>query len=169
MLSHMSARFGSTPQPGRPGLARAGHGRRRERRGRQGRGALLPPGLPAAFTRQEIFEDLVLAAAERITARRGAEVDRISFEVAIIPDEASLTKAAGQSQPPPLGAVFSSRPHRPPRVVLFRRPLETVAGGRDELAWLINDVVVELVAEVLMVPPEELDPGYRGGPGPDQD
>ena len=48
---------------------------------------------------------------------------------------------------------------RPARVVLYRRPLETRADG-DELDDLVADVVVEQVAHLLELPPEDVDPRY---------
>jgi len=48
------------------------------------------------------------------------------------------------------------------RVVVFRRPLESRAGssgqGERELVRLIHEVVVEEVAGLLGVPPEEVEP-----------
>jgi predicted Zn-dependent protease with MMP-like domain len=44
-------------------------------------------------------------------------------------------------------------------VVLYRRPLETRADG-EELDDLVADVVVEQVAHLLDLPPEDVDPRY---------
>ena len=44
--------------------------------------------------------------------------------------------------------------------MLFRRPLLARAEDEDELSELIFDVVVEELAEILGVDPEDLDPGY---------
>ncbi len=44
-----------------------------------------------------------------------------------------------------------------PRIVLYRRPLETRARDAHDLAHLVHDVVVEQVAHVLGISPDELD------------
>lgn len=164
----MQASFETDPVPSRPGVARAGHGRRRDRRGRSGRGALLPPGLPASLTRQERFEDLVAESAERLRTHLGTDVDRISFEVTLVPDADSLARAAARQEAPPLGISVAGSRRGPGRILVFRRPVETVAGSAAALPWLVHDVVVELVAELLDMDPEDLDPDYRGDSGPDE-
>lgn len=145
-------------------MPRGGNARRRDRRGRSGRGSLLPPGLPAALTRQERFEDLVTESAERLRERWGSKVERMSFEVAFVPDELALLRAEAQGEAHPLGASLPGKRKEPPRVIVFRRPLETVAGSQEALPWLVHDVVVELVAELLAMPPERVDPDYRAEP-----
>ena len=45
----------------------------------------------------------------------------------------------------------------PPRIVLYRRPLEYRAVDREDLADLIHDVIIEQVANLLGIDPEELD------------
>jgi predicted Zn-dependent protease with MMP-like domain len=60
----------------------------------------------------------------------------------------------------PLARLLPGRPVRhavPPRIVLYRRPLEFRAVDRDDLAELIHDVIIEQVANLLGVAPEELD------------
>ena len=46
----------------------------------------------------------------------------------------------------------------PPRIVVYRRPLEIRAHDRDDLADLVRDVVVDQVAVLLGRDPEEIDP-----------
>lgn len=47
------------------------------------------------------------------------------------------------------------------RIVLYRRPLEARARHRDELANLVFDLLVEQVASLLGVDPDDIDP-YLG-------
>jgi predicted Zn-dependent protease with MMP-like domain len=49
---------------------------------------------------------------------------------------------------------------RPPRIVVYRRPLAARADGEDELGELIFEVIVEEFARLLGLDPEEIDPGY---------
>ena len=53
-------------------------------------------------------------------------------------------------------------PARPPRIVVYRRPLTARADSEDELGELIFEVVVEEFARLLGVDPEDVDPGYAG-------
>ncbi len=49
---------------------------------------------------------------------------------------------------------------RPPRIVVYRRPLMARADGDDDLGELVFEVVVEEFARLLGVNPEDVDPGY---------
>jgi predicted Zn-dependent protease with MMP-like domain len=51
---------------------------------------------------------------------------------------------------------------RPPRIVVYRRPLMARADGDDDLTELIFEVVVEEFAHLLGMNPEDVDPGYLG-------
>ena len=57
----------------------------------------------------------------------------------------------------PAGADPAGRP-TPPRIVLYRRPLEIRAHRPDDLADLVHDVVVDQVAILLGLDPDEIDP-----------
>ena len=49
---------------------------------------------------------------------------------------------------------------RPPRIVVYRRPLAARADSEDELGELVFEVVVEEFARLLGVNPEDVDPGF---------
>jgi predicted Zn-dependent protease with MMP-like domain len=49
---------------------------------------------------------------------------------------------------------------RPPRIVVYRRPLMARADGDDDLGELVFEVVVEEFARLLGLDPEDVDPGY---------
>jgi predicted Zn-dependent protease with MMP-like domain len=61
----------------------------------------------------------------------------------------------------PAGA--GGQPARPPRIVVYRRPLMARADGEEELGELVFDVVVEEFARILGIDPADVDPGYAGG------
>ncbi len=44
--------------------------------------------------------------------------------------------------------------------MLFRRPIEHRCEGRDDLEAMVLTIVVEQVAELLGLPPEDVDPRY---------
>ncbi len=50
--------------------------------------------------------------------------------------------------------------HRPPRIVVYRRPLMARADTDEDLGELVFDVVVEEFARLLGLDPEDVDPGY---------
>ena len=51
---------------------------------------------------------------------------------------------------------------RPPRIVVYRRPLMARSESDGELSDLVFDVIVEEFARLLGVSPEDVDPGYPG-------
>jgi predicted Zn-dependent protease with MMP-like domain len=62
----------------------------------------------------------------------------------------------------PLARLLPGGGGHPPRIVLYRRPLELRAVDRDDLEDLVHDIVVEEVAQFLGLDPETVDPGYGG-------
>lgn len=132
--------------------------RRRDRRGRGLRGPLLPPSLPAHRSRAERFDDLVLAAVERLERRWSRQLEGTEFAVEEVPPSAPAPWEHGGV---PLGRYFPADSGLPARIVVYRRPLETRAVDEGDLADLVRDVLVEQVAHLLARPPEDVDPGYR--------
>lgn len=153
----------------------AGHSRsRRDRHGRGLRGPLVPPvvsvgrvdaRVPAARTRSERFDDLVLDAVEHLDGRWSAQLQDVEFAVEDVPPvealepydaDVVLDETAGGAVP--LGRLLPGAGEQPPRVVVYRRPLEARAVDRADLAELVHDVVVDQVARLLHLDPDELDP-----------
>jgi predicted Zn-dependent protease with MMP-like domain len=128
--------------------------RRRDRRDRGVRGPLLPATLPGYRTRGEQFDELVLDAVERLERRWKAQLEGVEFAVEDVPPSDPAPWERGEV---PLGRLFPGEPPLPTRIVVYRRPVETRADDRDDLAHLVNDVVVELVAHLLGVAPDEVD------------
>jgi predicted Zn-dependent protease with MMP-like domain len=135
--------------------------RRRDRHGRGLRGVLAPPDVPLHRTRAEGFDDLVLQAVARLEPRWEAHLAGVEFAVEEIPPAADA--ATG---PVPLARLEPGSPasadavSRPPRIVVYRRPLMARADGDDDLGELVLEVVVEEFARLLGVNPEDVDPGY---------
>lgn len=137
-------------------LPRAGgRSRRRDRHGRGLRGPLAPPGSPLARTRAELFDELVADAVERVLRRWAGPLAGVGFTVEDVPplddwphDWVPLSRSF-----PVVGA-------QPARVVVYRRPVQARGrdAGEDELRALVQDVVVDEVAELLGVDPDEVDP-----------
>lgn len=154
----------------RSGSARARKRAARDRRGRGLRGALVPPEVPRARSRAEQFDDLVLDAVEHLEGRWGSELDGVEFAVEDVP---RVTHASAEEMVygtdvledgnVPLARLIPAGRDREgaptqPRIVLYRRPLELRALDRPDLADLVHDVVVEQVANLLGLDPDEVDP-----------
>lgn len=147
-------------------MARSSRRRRRVRRDRHGRGLrgpLYPATLPAAASRAEKFDQLVLDALEPIEARWRDQLTKLDVAVDDVPE---IRSGSGPADDGVLhdGAVPLSRlvaagvdregaPTRA-RIVLYRRPLEARAKDPGELAELVHDVLVEQVAGYLGVEPD---------------
>lgn len=174
------------PSPARPGPSTLGavsttrgyrpnRNRRRPNRDRHGRGlrgSLYPSTLPAASTRAERFDALVLAALEPIEARWRTELTELDIAVDDVPDVRGADEAAPGAQDGlladagvplarlvPAGVDRRGMPTKA-RIVLFRRPLEARARDGGDLADLVHHVLVEQVANYL-----NLDPGVIEGDG----
>lgn len=132
-------------------------------RGRHGRGPRGPLTLPGPLntgdaklrrSRREEFDDLVLSLVDRHLVRWEHELDDVEFgteDVPQIPDDWS-------DEPVPFGALTRARPGRPARIVVFRRPVELRAKSRLERAALVNEVLVEHIADLLGRDPGEIEP-----------
>ena len=143
--------------------------RRRDRHGRGLRGRLVPPGVPLSRSRAEPFDDLVLDAVEEIERRWERELAGVEFAVEDVPwvdhsspDEVVLDADVLDDGSVPLARVMPGRREggveHPPRIVVYRRPLEIRAHDSVDLADLVRDVVVDQVAVLLGRDPEEIDP-----------
>ncbi|MCW2945807.1 MAG: hypothetical protein JWR24_2524 [Actinoallomurus sp.] len=122
------------------------------------RGLLAPPEAPISRSRAERFDDLVRDEARRLEQRWSQELAGVEFAVEEVP---LVEPWADGADPVPLGRLVSAEDGRPPRIVVYRRPVEA-RGGDDERdrARIIRDVVVEKVADLLGLSPESIDPTY---------
>lgn len=135
---------------------------RRDRRGRGMRGRLVPPTVPLARSRAQQFDDLVLDAVEELEHRWGPDMEGVEFAVEDVPPElADFDADVLEDGRVPLARLLPAggRDQRtPPRIVLYRRPLEARALDREDLADLVHDVVVEQIARLLGKDADEVDP-----------
>lgn len=128
--------------------------------------------MPAAQTRGERFDDLVLDAVEDLEGRWAAELQGVEFAVEDVPvvplgdegivdQDLLVDETAGGAVPLgrllPAGVDARGRTTAA-RVVVYRRPLEARAVDRLDLAELVREVVVDQVARLLHLDPEDVDP-----------
>lgn len=130
--------------------------KRRDRRGRGVRGTLLPTSVPAWRSRASQFDDLVLDCIDQLPNAFREDVARIEFAVEEVPPADPSPWEAGEV---PLSRLFPADRGLPPRIVIYRRPVEA-RSDPNTAAEFVHGVVVEQVAHALGIPPQELDPRF---------
>ncbi|MBT0994627.1 metallopeptidase family protein [Cellulomonas sp. DKR-3] len=122
----------------------------------------MPTTMPAFRTRAQRFDDLVLDAVEHLERHWGRQIEGTEFAVEDVPPS---NPAPWEHGGVPLGRYFPADAGLPPRIVVYRRPVESRAADATDLADLVRDVVVEQVAHMLGRDPQEIDPTYGDEPG----
>jgi len=131
---------------------------RRDRHGRGLRSPLLPAELPAARSRAEQFDQVVLAAVAAVESRWPQKLADVEFAVdevpSVDPDELTPGPEVILDGGVPLARFLTAgvdRAGRPTkaRVVVYRRPLEIRAADSGDLEDLVEEVLVEQVTAVL--------------------
>jgi len=134
---------------------------RRDRHGRGLRSRLVPANVPLFRTKSEVFDDLVLDAVDGLERQYGKELAGVEFAVEDVPPDLNVYDSdVLEDGEVPLARLLPGgpgRPNTPARIVLYRRPLEFRALDNEDLADLIHDVIIEQVANLLGVDPEDLD------------
>lgn len=120
----------------------------------------MPASVPLARTRAEVFDDLVLDAVESLEQRYSDELAGVEFAVEEVPPDLNVYDTdVLEDGDVPLARLLPGRSDHtdmPPRIVLYRRPLEFRAVDRDDLADLVHDVIVEQVANLLGLDPDDI-------------
>jgi predicted Zn-dependent protease with MMP-like domain len=107
-----------------------------------------------------VFDDLVLDTVESLEQRYAKELAGVEFAVEEVPPDLNVYDTdVLEDGDVPLARLLPGRPGQddmPPRIVLYRRPLEFRAADRDDLADLVHDVIVEQVANLLGLDPDDI-------------
>lgn len=142
--------------------------KRRERHGRGLRGRLLPPHatvagspvrVPLFRSRSEGFDDLVRDAISVLERRWATELEGVEFAVEDVPppggewDEGVVADVTAGG-PVPLGRLLAAQGGNPPRIVVYRRPLEARAADRVDLGRLVHEVVRDQLAQLFGIDPD---------------
>lgn len=114
------------------------------------------PGQPALRTKGERFDDLALGIVMEVDERWQ---DRLGLVEYAVEDAPQIPDDWG-SETVPLSSLVRGSGATPTRLVLFRRPIEHRCETRADLEAMVLTVVVEQIAELLGVDPEDVDPRY---------
>lgn len=117
----------------------------------------MPPTVPGARSRSERFDDLLLRAVAAVEATVGPALDGVEFGVEETPPSSPAPWETGGV---PLGRYFPAEPaaRLRDRIVLYRRPIESRCTSTAEVAALVHEVLVEQVAQVTGLDPDQIDP-----------
>jgi hypothetical protein len=96
---------------------------------------------------------MVLATVERLERHWRDRLAAVEFAVEDVPSLDDWDRDWV-----PLAQAYAAEGALPARVVVYRRPIETRARGDRQVLALIAEVVVEQVAELLGVDPDDIDP-----------
>ncbi len=152
---------------------RGGRSQGGSRRGREMRGPLLPPTVPAWRSRAERFDMAVLEAYEPIERRWEQRLTELDVAVDEIPRIAPKDPDSVQWPPEvvadgpialarliPAGVDIRGQATRA-RIVLFRKPIERRAKDSLDLTDLLHEILVAQVATYLGVEPSVIDPSIE--------
>ena len=107
------------------------------------------------LTRAEAFDELVLDSAKRYQSH----LERRGRQVELVVDDVPPTDPAPWEDGPALARVLPGDGQVPPRIVIYRRPVEALAAREGDLPAVVGMVVARQVAELLGVEVEDIDPG----------
>ncbi len=111
-------------------------------------------------TRSAAFDDLVVTTTERFRSVLGRYWQEVEFAVQDVPPLAPTRWEQGVA----LARVFPASGRHPTRVVLYRRPIESLVQRGDDIHDVVYEVLVEQVALILGVDADDVDDAV-GGPG----
>jgi hypothetical protein len=113
--------------------------------------------VPASRTPAERFDRVALRTMRAVVDRWTGQLGDVELAV----EEVPVIPATWLSSTVPLSSYVEATGAGRPRLVLFRRPIEHRAEDLAELEALLVTVIVEQLAEVLGLPPEDVLPGYE--------
>lgn len=112
--------------------------------------------MPANRTGRERFDQIALEVMSDVESRWTEELAPVELAVEDIP----VLPHTWVAPRVPLASLVPATQSTPPRLVLFRRPIEHRSESRADLEALVLTVVVEQLADYLGVPAEDVHPDY---------
>ena len=114
------------------------------------------PGQPELRTARQRFDDLVLGIVQEVDARWSEKLGLVEYAVEDIP----VLPPDWHERQVPISSMIRGKGGEPSRIVFFRRPMERRSETRTDLEAMVLTVVVEQIAELLGLPPEDVDDRY---------
>lgn len=113
--------------------------------------------LPRYRTRSGMFDDMVIAQVRRLGDAWPQYVGPVQFAVEDVPPS---SPAPWEERDTMCSQAFPASHGVPPRIVLYRLPLQTHAPDRTELQYAIRDELVSCLAQLYGRRPDEIDPEW---------
>jgi predicted Zn-dependent protease with MMP-like domain len=113
--------------------------------------------VPAHLSEGELFDQAAVEVMSDVESRWPEELAAVELAVEDIP----VLPRTWVAPRVPLASLVPATGETPPRLVLFRRPIEHRADTRADLEALLLTVVVEQLADYLGVPAEDVHPDYE--------
>ena len=113
--------------------------------------------LPIHRTGRERFDQVAVDVMSDVESRWTDELAPVELAVEDIP----VLPPTWVAPRVPLASLVPATQSSPPRLVLFRRPIEHRTESRADLEALLLTVVVEQLADYLGVPAEDVHPDYE--------
>jgi len=126
------------------------------------RGPTFGPDAPAGrvpvdLSTRELFDQVAVDVMSDVESRWPEELAAVELAVEDIP----VLPHTWVAPRVPLASLVPATQAAPPRLVLFRRPIEHRSESRADLEALLLTVVVEQLADYLGVPAEDVHPDYE--------
>ena len=131
-------------------------GVRRDRHDRGLIGPLLPHNAPLHETPDQFFARQMEQAISDVEIRLNKKLTTITFGIEAVPSERDFVLSEGII---PLGRIERGNPSV---VVVYQRPIEMRASDRLKLVRVLRDVLAELLARLLNLSTQDIDPDYIG-------
>jgi predicted Zn-dependent protease with MMP-like domain len=106
------------------------------------------------------FDTLALSIVAEVDGRWHERLGVVEYAV----EDAPQIPDDWDSLTVPLSSLIRGTGIQPTRLVLFRRPIEHRCESRSDLEAMVLTVVVEQVAELLGMDPQDVDPRYPSDP-----
>jgi predicted Zn-dependent protease with MMP-like domain len=113
--------------------------------------------VPAHLSARELFDQVAVDVMRDVESRWPEELAAVELAVEDIP----VLPHTWVAPRVPLASLVPATQVVPPRLVLFRRPIEHRAETQADLEALLLTVVVEQLADYLGVPAEDVHPDYE--------
>jgi len=113
--------------------------------------------VPAHLSSRELFDQVAVDVMSDVESRWPEELSAVELAVEDIP----VLPHTWVAPRVPLASLVPATQVVPPRLVLFRLPIEHRAETRADLEALLLTVVVEQLADYLGVPAEDVHPDYE--------